>query len=142
MIIRLCKEDALNIASLCDANFSDGWTYDMLCSGFDGGRLCALAKIENGQIVAVILFSVGIDDADIEIVLTDKNFRRKGYAKTLILEAEREIKKHGISRILLEVREGNESAINLYKDCGYQKISVRKKYYKDGENDLVMCKEI
>ena len=42
------------------------------------------------------------------------------------------------SSAFLEVKEGNLSAINLYKRLGFNVIYLRKNYYKDGRTALVM----
>jgi ribosomal protein S18 acetylase RimI-like enzyme len=40
------------------------------------------------------------------------------------------------------VRLSNEPAVHLYVFSGYQKISIWKKYYQDGEDALVMEKQL
>ena len=40
-------------------------------------------------------------------------------------------------KVLLEVRESNISAINLYSKCGFKEINRRKNYY-DGEDAIIM----
>jgi ribosomal-protein-alanine N-acetyltransferase len=42
----------------------------------------------------------------------------------------------------LEVREHNQPAISLYQKFGFETMYVRKGYYPDGENALVMVKKI
>lgn len=42
--------------------------------------------------------------------------------------------------LILEVRQSNERAIHLYTKLGFEKISVRKNYYTNGENALVLQK--
>ena len=44
--------------------------------------------------------------------------------------------------VILEVREHNEKGINFYKKNNFNVISKRKHYYSDGEDALVMMKEI
>ena len=39
---------------------------------------------------------------------------------------------------VLEVRESNEAAIRMYKAFGYRQVGVRKKYYENEENALVL----
>lgn len=43
---------------------------------------------------------------------------------------------------LLEVRESNIRARTLYQQYGFRDIGMRKRYYKDGENAIVMRKEL
>ena len=44
--------------------------------------------------------------------------------------------------VVLEVREHNQKAFNFYKKQNFNVISMRKHYYKNGDNALVMMKEI
>jgi ribosomal-protein-alanine N-acetyltransferase len=48
----------------------------------------------------------------------------------------------GASRVLLEVRESNKSAINLYKKLGFEVIGEVERYYSNGEKAIVMAKEL
>ena len=57
-------------------------------------------------------------------------------------KAESKLVSLGVNKVFLEVRSSNISAIALYEKKGYTKISVRKKYYADGEDALVMVKEL
>ena len=40
--------------------------------------------------------------------------------------------------ITLEVRQNNQSAISLYKKCGFKIISTRKRYYENGQVDAYL----
>ena len=114
----------------------------MLESGFDGGRLNALGAFFQTQLVGVVTFSLSIDDADIEGVVVDKQFRKQGIGEKLMHSAHEFILDKQIKSVLLEVRESNINAISLYQKLGYQRIAVRKNYYSDGENALVLRKEL
>ena len=47
-----------------------------------------------------------------------------------------------VSRVRLTVRKSNQTAINLYEGCGYQKIGLWPAYYQDKEDGVVMEKGI
>ena len=141
MIKELFISDTATICALEKAAFSDGWDEKMLISAFECGRFRAFGFFENGALVGFIGFSLS-DTADIELVATAAERRRKGIAEKLIAVAEEKIRESGICAVLLEVRENNAPARALYEKCGYKTIAVRRKYYKDGENALVMSKEI
>jgi ribosomal-protein-alanine N-acetyltransferase len=74
-------------------------------------------------------------------VVVLKSKRGQGIGSVLIEEALNKIQNAGIKKVFLEVRENNLPAIGAYKKFGFNQISVRKKYYLDGENALVMLKE-
>ena len=142
MIEFLSKSDINQILDLYDGNFSDGWNQNMLESAFLNGRFLAIAKRIEQRLVAVITISTTQFDADIEGIVVDSAFRNKGYAKELLEFSENHLKTLGIEKIFLEVRVSNTPARNLYSQNGYNEISIRKKYYSDNEDAVVMAKEI
>ncbi len=142
MIVKTLKKDNIDeILSLYALDFADGWNKNMLESAFDGGRFLCLGAYENDILVGVITLSISIDDADIEGIVTKKEFRNKGVASLLFDSAKDILKNKGIQKILLEVRETNAIAISFYKSKGFNQIAVRRRYYPDGENALIFIKE-
>jgi ribosomal protein S18 acetylase RimI-like enzyme len=93
------------------------------------------------------LVRVALNDIDIPpgyayigSLYVKREFRRKGVARKLILEAEKYIKKKTeMKGILIEVYESLEDAILLYKKLGYSTI---KRRISDGGNELIMRKEL
>ncbi len=64
--------------------------------------------------------------------------RRKGAAAALLSAVCDEARAAGAGRLFLEVDEGNEAAFVLYKTAGFEQISVRRSYYRDGADAVVM----
>lgn len=56
-------------------------------------------------------------------------FRGKGYGKAALIEAVRLINEKNIDEIELDVECQNSTALNLYKACGFEEMSVMN-YYK------------
>ena len=50
------------------------------------------------------------------------------------------LKAKGAELITLEVRRSNEKAQNLYSKHGFEKAYVRRNYYSDGEDAIMMIK--
>lgn len=71
-----------------------------------------------------------------------KMYRRNNIATKLLLKSMPEIKKHGITSFVLEVRVSNFSAINLYKKLGFKIDSIKKHYYRDDENAYYMVRAL
>lgn len=138
----LKKEDIDRIIKLEQEDFTDGWNNVMLNDAFDSGRFFALGVFDKERLVSFVTFSISVDTADIEGVCTDKAYRRKGFAFGLIKEVEKFLINKNIKKLFLEVREQNSMAIALYIKSGFKQISKRQKYYSDGENAIVFCKEI
>jgi ribosomal-protein-alanine N-acetyltransferase len=50
--------------------------------------------------------------------------------------------KNSIENLTLEVRESNIYAMELYRKLGFKKGAVRKAYYEDGEDALLMVLDL
>ncbi len=142
MIRPLSLTDVNTIRKLYESDFSDGWSENQLVSAFNTNRFIAIGSFFEDELVGVITLSLGYDDADLEGIVVKQNFRRNKIALNLLEYAIKHIKEQKKQRILLEVREGNTPAINFYLKSGFNTISVRKDYYPNGENAIVMVKEL
>ncbi len=138
------KLSALDVESILqlESDFLDGWSKGQLNSAFDSGRFSVLGAKENNQLIGFVSFSITIDSADVETVFVKTEHRRKGIAKNLIDSAIKMLLDLGVKKIFLEVRQNNLPARALYQKLGFSDISVRKNYYPDGENAVVMAKEL
>lgn len=123
-------------------NFLDGWNSSQLDSWFKNSCTLALGYEKEDNLVGYITLTLAFPTADLEDLLVSKEFRGQGVATLLIKAAENSLKDKGYEKIFLEVRENNFPALKLYEKSGFKIISVRKKYYADGENALVLVKEI
>lgn len=65
------------------------------------------------------------------------NYQRRGLGKALLAACEAALPQ---SLIKLTVRRSNDQAIALYKQFGYQQVSVWHSYYSGGEDGLMMEK--
>ena len=139
----LDKENVKEIVSLQqDNNFSDGWSEDMLINGFVKGILEAFGIYYGEKLIAFLTYSFCDDFGEIQDLLVDGSFRKKGIASTLINNFFETSKKNNIKKIFLEVRESNVIGINFYRKNGFSIFNTRKKYYSDGENAQVMQKTL
>ena len=141
-IVDLFASDIEKILLLYQDNFADGWNKAMLESAFSSNRFLAIGIEEEQSLIGVITCSFNDFDADIEGVTIDKEFRRNGFAKALLGLLEVKLKEKNIEKVFLEVRESNTPARQLYSGAGYSEINVRKKYYSDGEDAVIMAKEL
>lgn len=122
--------------------FNDGYSFNQLKSAFNNGRFFCLGIKDKESLVAFVCYSVAIEQADIETVFVKTDYRRQGLAKKLIINAHLRMLEAGAKKAFLEVRKGNVPARALYQSIGYTEISVRKKYYSDDEDAVVMAKEL
>ena len=93
---------------------------------------------EDDLLLGFIHISKVYEVVDIVNIVVDINNRKKGIGKKLIDYVCNIF--DDVDYIMLEVRSSNESAINLYKKCGFEVINVRKKYY--GNEDAIVMKKV
>ncbi len=63
------------------------------------------------------------------------DYRRKGFGRQLLAACEQGLETH---RVRLSLRKSNEAALELYLQAGYSHVDLWPKYYRDGEDALVM----
>ncbi len=61
-----------------------------------------------------------------------------GFSRILISAMVNEAVREEIPKVILEVRESNETAIRVYERIGFKKTHERKGFYSNGETALVM----
>jgi len=75
----------------------------------------------------------------IATIAVDPRFRRRGIATALLHECEKNL---GVPKSRLTVRVSNLGAIHMYEREEYIVIDVWKAYYNDGEDAMVMEKNL
>ena len=79
-----------------------------------------------------------LDEAHITNIAVKSTERGKGIGTFLMSELISRAKNNGVSRMTLEVKDGNTNAIKLYEKFGFKVEGVRKKYYNNQFDALIM----
>lgn len=135
--------DAIEIEILERLIFKDNWSRNIIENQISNQNCINLLITKNKKTIGYIFSHIYEDFIEIERIGIMKDERRNNLGEKLIKEIENVAFKKGLKRILLEVRESNLSAINLYQKLNFKKDSIRKNYYKiDKENALLMSKKL
>ena len=78
------------------------------------------------------------DEAHIATIASHPDWRGCGLGQWLMLALLEAAMQRGAVRSTLEVRTGNAPAQRLYEKLGYEVAGRRKRYYRDGEDGLIM----
>ena len=100
---------------------------------------------DEGKIVGFIDFLITFTSSTIMQIAVTSSYRGKGIATQLLAEMEKAFPKEiedMVETITLEVRESNKAANALYLKNGYQIVTTKNNYYKDGENAIYMLKRL
>ncbi len=141
--IRKAKiSDLEAIKKIEDESFINPFTKEDLLYEISQNPVSNFLVLEkDGLVVGFIDYWVTFDSATIDQIAVKKSERNQGFAKILLEKSINDLKELGeVSFFTLEVRTSNEPAINLYKSFGFQKVTIKEKYYDDGEDAIYMIK--
>ena len=91
-----------------------------------------------GYLVGQIVFEL----VDLHYMAVDPKDYGKGYGQQLLEAFIKKAYELDGKTLTLEVRVSNESAIALYKKCHFKSVGIRRQYYLDGEDALIMTHTI
>jgi ribosomal-protein-alanine acetyltransferase len=92
----------------------------------------------SGRVVGYIVISLPArsNAARVYSIAVDPSHGRRGVGRELLHAAERYARAHGRTRLRLEARYDNASAIALYEKLGYHNFGRYPGYYADGAEAL------
>ncbi len=135
-------QDILAISELERECFKEPWSFRTLASTFASPAFFGLTAEDGGEIAGYGGITVAADSADIENIAVAEQYRRAGVGTSLMRGLEDIARKQGVKKIFLEVRVSNFAAMKMYLNLGYAGVYARTRYYADGEDCLVMAKEL
>lgn len=91
-----------------------------------------------GQIVAYAGLMCIEPIADVQTIAVVPEFEGRGIGSAILTELIEEARGRGATEVLLEVRADNPRAQALYVRFGFEQIHVRRRYYRDGTDALIM----
>lgn len=81
-------------------------------------------------------------NAEILNIVVAPAVRRQNVGSVLMDYVIATCKEKNIEMLTLEVRQTNQPAVDFYEKYGFKKEALRKRYYPDGEDALLMVKRI
>lgn len=142
--IRISKmqlQDFYEIQNCLIEEFDDFWTPSLLKQELENKQKLNsyyfVAK-QNNEIVGFVGVLLILDEMNIMNIVVRKNKRNCGIGSMLLKYIISFSKQKSVSSITLEVNEKNTAATALYKKYNFQEVGVRKKYYHNSDNAILM----
>ena len=134
--------DVNNILSIENSLEKNGnWSYEDILEEVKRERSLVLV-VEKDACRSVVGWAVGWlvppDEFQVLEVAVHQAEQGNGFGKKLMVELLEEVRLKNVTIALLEVRASNDRAISLYAHAGFEVVGRRKKYYRDGEDALLM----
>lgn len=131
-------EDLESIKDILYSDFDDFWNYNVLKSDFENSNSKYFVAKLNEEIVGFAGMLDTVDQFEITNIVIKKNKRNIGIGNLLLKFLISFTKGNHKDRIYLEVNETNVAAIALYEKNGFKKNGLRKKYYKNIDDAILM----
>lgn len=93
-----------------------------------------------GRIVGYAILSVAAAEAHILNLCVAATLQRQGLGRQLLDHLLQLARSMNVERMFLEVRPSNAAAIHLYESAGFNRMGLRKDYYRaaDGREDALV----
>ena len=104
------------------------------------GTLCLIGSVGAGtsSVAGGLLIARKADDeAEILTFGVVPPCRNKGLGRALLQTAVERLRASGAKRLFLEVEDGNEAALRLYRSCGAEPVGHRQGYYDHGADAAI-----
>lgn len=123
--------------------FDDPWTYNMFESELDNRISVYIVgrDIDSGAVAAYGGVWMMYDSADITNVAVAPEYRREGLGSEILRLLAKVCTERGIKTVNLEVKASNSAALALYEKFGFVRCGLRKKYYHNTDDAVLMCME-
>lgn len=93
---------------------------------------------EDGEIAGYIDYWFLYEKAQIANIGVARKFQHRGIAQAMLRECVRRANENGCENVSLEVRVNNDPAIRLYRNFGFIDAAIRKNYYENGDDAILM----
>ena len=122
--------------------FTTAWPNETIKQKINNKEFQYWVYKKNDKLVAYLGVQFINDFIEILGIGVIEEYRKNGIAGELMNELLDFFNKSSYLKIILEVRESNDTAKNLYTKLGFNKISKRKNYYKNEDADIYLKEKV
>jgi len=131
-------EDLSQVIEIENLSFSSPWSHSSFLQELNNPISCTLVAESEGQVTGYLCCWYVADEVHTLNLAVHPDYRRLGIARRLMEEVLLKAGAEGIKTVSLEVRRSNLSAVSLYHHLGFCQIGVRRRYYDNEEDALLM----
>jgi ribosomal-protein-alanine acetyltransferase len=136
--------DAEAIACLLATCMPDPWSASLVAQGLAHGNLGFLVRHAEAadRLLGCSLVRIAAAEVEILQLAVEPTSRGRGLGGFILRAAIAGCVRRGVRTAFLEVRVGNAAARGLYRGAGFAEVGVRQRYYRDGEDAILMRQEL
>ena len=141
-IYKMTIQDLDEISDILYSDFDDFWTVSTLKSELQNPNSQYIVAKLNNEIVGFSGIWKAVDDMHITDIVVKKSHRRQNIGSILLEQLIALAKKENVTAITLEVNSTNLPAQKLYEKFGFKRVGLRKKYYNNTDDAVIMTKDL
>lgn len=147
-VTALAPRHARAVAALHAASFASGWEASEIEPMLSDKSVLAQGAFEagNGGCLGFVLSRAVAGEAEILTIAVSKAARGSGVGATLLGHHLAALAAAGVTKLFLEVEDGNGPALGLYRRFGFVEVGRRASYYRkpDGTtaNAIIMRRDL
>ena len=120
----------------------DAWSEASLRDELDGPGRRAVVLVAGAEVLGYAVTMRAGDVVDLQRIAVRPDRQRQGLAALLLADVLAAARAAGADRMLLEVSAANAAAVAFYDAQGFTRIDVRRRYYRDGSDALVLARPL
>ena len=137
VLYSVTNKDYEEIMEIHNLSFDNKWNIQSMETMCEIENYSFIIIKTNNEILGYIILYDTLDSFDLFEIAVKNDHRNQGLGtkllKALFVKTDKDI--------FLEVNEINVKALGLYEENGFVRISLRKNYYKDNKNAIIMVKK-
>ena len=137
ILYSVTNKDHEEIMEIHNLSFDNKWNIQSMETMCEIENYSFIIIKTNNEILGYIILYDTLDSFDLFEIAVKNDHRNQGLGtkllKALFVKTDKDI--------FLEVNEINVKALGLYEENGFVRISLRKNYYNDNKNAIIMVKK-
>jgi ribosomal-protein-alanine N-acetyltransferase len=134
----MTSADLVRVLEIEQGCYLQPWSVDLFQRELDNPVSHLVVAVHQQLVVGYVCFWSIAGEVEIHNVATAPECQGSGVGSLLLSAIFAYMDDQGIDSAFLEVRKSNVAAMRLYEHFSFVVTAVRKKYYPDGEDALLM----
>ena len=139
-ITEMTLDDLEAMKNTLYSDFDNFWSYNILQQELQNENTTYIIAKENNEVVGFAGIMTCIDEATLNNIVVKKSCRGRGIGGELLESLIEICGNLNMKTLTLEVDTSNEPAISLYTKFGFKNLGIRKKYYNNSRDAIIMTK--
>ncbi len=133
------KAEYLDSLTLLDQEcFCVPWSRNLFANELLSENAYYVLALHGKRVVGYGGINKVLDEGNITNIAVHPQYRNRKIASNILKSLIDYSKSVGLSVIMLELRESNDKAFNLYVKYGFETVGKRKNYYSDNKEDAIL----